>query len=201
MGGIAARARGGAMEANGEMGGSALLRDVASVLISQEMLQQRIRDLGAQIGRDYEGLDPLLICVLKGGYVFLADLTRALPVRHGIDFMAISSYGNATESSGVVRILKDLDSDITGRHILVVEDIIDTGHTLAYLLENLRSRQPATIRICTLLSKPARRQIDLAVDYIGFEIPDEFVVGYGLDFAEAYRNLPFVAVVKPEIYS
>lgn len=178
-----------------------LLQGVAEVLISEERLQQRVRELGAQITQDYDDLNPILICVLKGGYLFLADLTRQLQMRHGIDFMAISSYGDGTESSGVVRILKDLDSDISGRHILVVEDIIDTGRTLAYLLENLRSRQPASLRVCTLLSKPARRQIDLHVDYVGFEIPDKFVVGYGLDFAEAYRNLPFIGVLKPEVYS
>jgi hypoxanthine phosphoribosyltransferase len=178
-----------------------LLRDVARILISADALQARVNDLGQQIAQDYDGLDPMLICVLKGGYMFLADLTRALSTRHSIDFMAISSYGNATESSGVVRILKDLDSDISGRHILVVEDIVDTGQTLSYLLENLRSRQPASIRVCTLLSKAARRQIDLHVDYVGFEIPDEFVIGYGLDYAEAYRNLAFVGVLKPEVYS
>jgi hypoxanthine phosphoribosyltransferase len=180
---------------------NALLRDVAHILITEDALQARVSALGQQISHEYAGLNPMLICVLKGGYMFLADLTRALGTRHGIDFMAISSYGNATESSGVVRILKDLDSDISGRHILVVEDIVDTGQTLTYLLENLRSRQPASIRVCTLLSKAARRQVDLVVDYVGFEIPDEFVVGYGLDFAEAYRNLPFVGVLKPEIYS
>jgi hypoxanthine phosphoribosyltransferase len=178
-----------------------LLRDVARILISADALQARVNDLGQQIAQDYDGLDPMLICVLKGGYMFLADLTRALSTRHSIDFMAISSYGNATESSGVVRILKDLDSDISGRHILVVEDIVDTGQTLSYLLENLRSRQPASIRVCTLLSKAARRQIDLHVDYVGVEIPDEFVIGYGLDYAEAYRNLAFVGVLKPEVYS
>jgi len=180
---------------------SALHRDVDHVLISEDVLLDRVAQLGRQISQDYQELNPLLICVLKGGYMFLADLTRSLCMRHGIDFMAISSYGSGTESSGVVRILKDLDSDISGRHILVVEDIIDTGNTLAYLLENLRSRQPATIRVCTLLSKPARRQVELHVNYVGFEIPDEFVVGYGLDFAEAYRNLSFVGVLKPEIYS
>ncbi len=180
---------------------SPLLGDVAEVLIGEERLRERVCELGAQITADYRDLNPMLICVLKGGYLFLADLTRRLGMRHGVDFMAISSYGSGTASSGVVRILKDLDSDISGRHILVVEDIIDTGNTLAYLLENLRSRQPASIRVCTLLSKPARRQIDLPVDYVGFEIPDEFVVGYGLDYAEAYRNLPFIGVLKPEIYS
>jgi len=177
------------------------IQDVARILIPEDALQNRVCELGQQICRDYCGLNPLLICVLKGGYVFLADLTRTLCIRHGIDFMAISSYGNATESSGVVRILKDLDSDISGRHVLVVEDIVDTGHTLAYLLENLRSRQPATIKVCTLLSKAARRQTAVQLDYVGFEIPDEFVVGYGLDYAEAYRHLPFVGVLKPDVYS
>jgi hypoxanthine phosphoribosyltransferase len=178
-----------------------LTQDVACVLISEEELQRRVSALGAQLSADYRDKNPLLICVLKGGYVFLADLTRALSIRHGVDFMAVSSYGNSTESSGVVRILKDLDRDITGRHILIVEDIIDTGRTIAYLLENLRVRSPASVRICTLLSKPSRREVPLDVDYIGFEIPNEFVIGYGLDFAENYRNLPFIGVLKPEIYS
>lgn len=178
-----------------------LLQDVDRVLIPTEMLQRRVAELGAQISADYQDLNPLLICVLKGGYMFLADLTRALTIRHSIDFMAVSSYGNSTLTTGVVRILKDLDRDITGRHILIVEDIIDTGHTIAYLLENLRVRGPASIRICTLLSKPSRREVELKIDYVGFEIPNEFVIGYGLDFAENYRNLPFIGVLKPDIYS
>jgi len=187
----------------------ALVNDVAEVLISQERLCERIQELGRQISTDYAGRAPALVCVLKGGYLFLADLTRALSIRHSVDFMAISSYGRSTESSGVVRILKDLDAerilkdldaDINGKDVLVVEDIIDTGRTLAYLLENLRSRGPHSVRICTLLSKPARREIELYVDYVGFEIPDEFVVGYGLDYAEAYRNLPFIGILKPEVY-
>lgn len=178
-----------------------MMDDVDHVLIAHDALQERIAELGGQLSEDYEGLNPLLICVLKGGYMFLADLTRSLTIRHGIDFMAVSSYGGATESSGVVRILKDLDTDITGRHILIVEDIIDTGNTLAYLLDNLRVRQPASLRICTLLSKPSRREIDLHVDYVGFEIPNEFVIGYGLDYAENYRNLDFIGVLKAAIYS
>jgi hypoxanthine phosphoribosyltransferase len=178
-----------------------MLQDVEQVLISEEALQRRIAELGAQVSADYAERNPLLICVLKGGYVFLADLTRALTIRHGIDFMAVSSYGNATESSGAVRILKDLDRDITGRHILLVEDIIDTGSTIAYLLENLRVRQPESIRICTLLSKPSRRIVPLEIDYVGFEIPNEFVIGYGLDYAENYRNLRFIGVLKKEVYS
>ncbi len=175
-------------------------KGLAQVLISEEQIRSRVETLGAEISHDYEGLNPLLICVLKGGYVFLADLTRHLSIRHEVDFMAISSYGNATESTGVVRILKDLERDITGRHILIVEDIIDTGHTLTYLLENLGVRNPASIKICTLLSKMARREKSLQANYIGFDIGDEFVIGYGLDFAENYRNLPYIAVLKPEAY-
>lgn len=177
-----------------------LEEDVLKVLISEQELEQRVAYLGAQISADYEGLNPLLLCVLKGGYMFLADLSRSLNIQHEVDFMAVSSYGNSTESSGVVRILKDLDADITDRHVLIVEDIIDTGHTLAYLIENLRVRQPAGLAICALLNKPSRRLVDLELDYAGFEIPDEFVVGYGLDYAENYRNLPFIGVLKPEIY-
>jgi len=175
-------------------------QDIARVLITHEELQRRVAELAAQISADYDERNPLLVCVLKGGFVFLADLTRLLTVRHCVDFMAVSSYGKATESTGVVRILKDLDSDITARHVLIVEDIIDTGRTIAYLLENLRVRQPASLRVCTLLSKPSRREIELPIDYLGFEIPNEFVIGYGLDYAENYRNLPFIGVLKPEVY-
>jgi len=178
-----------------------LLQDVAKVLIPQRELQARVAELGQEISADYEGLNPILLCVLKGGYVFLADLTRALTIEHGVDFMAVSSYGSATESSGVVRILKDLDTDITDRHLLIVEDIIDTGNTLSYLLENLRVRGPASIKICTILSKPSRREVDLQVEYVGFEVPNEFVIGYGLDYGERYRNLDFIGVLKPEVYS
>jgi len=177
-----------------------LMENIEKVLISEQEIQQRVAELGRQISADYEGLNPLLVCVLKGGYVFLADLTRALTICHSVDFMAVSSYGNATESSGVVRILKDLDTDISGKHVLLVEDIIDTGHTLAYLLENLRVRQPASLRVCTLLNKPSRREVDIPIDYVGFDIPNEFVIGYGLDYAENYRNLRFVGVLKPGAY-
>ena len=176
-----------------------LTKDVARVLLSETEIQRRVAELGAQLSADYANRNPLLICVLKGGYMFLADLTRHLTIQHGIDFMAISSYGNCTESTGVVRILKDLDRDITGRDVLIVEDIIDTGHTMAYLLDNLNVRQPASVRVCTLLSKPSRREVELDVDYVGFEIPNEFVIGYGLDFAENYRGLRFVGVLKPEL--
>jgi len=178
----------------------AQLGDVDHILITEERLQNRICELGQQITRDYDGLNPMLICVLKGGYVFLADLTRALGLRHSIDFMAISSYGNATESTGVVRILKDLDISIDGKHVLIVEDIIDTGRTLSYIVANLRTRQPASVRVCTLLSKPSRREVEVPIHYVGFEVPNEFVVGYGLDYAERYRNLRFIGILKPEIY-
>ena len=176
-------------------------KDVARVLVSEDDLRKRVQELASEISGDYGDRNPLLLCVLKGGYMFLADLTRYLTIPHTIDFMAISSYGDSTESTGVVRILKDLERDITGRDVLIVEDIIDTGHTLSYLLENLRVRQPASLRICTLLSKPSRRQVRLDIDYIGFEIPNEFVIGYGLDFAEQYRNLRFIGVLEPCVYT
>lgn len=174
--------------------------DVAKVLITEEQLQKRVAELGRRISTDYQEKYPILVCILKGGILFLSDLIRHVAVPHEIDFMAISSYGASTESSGVVRILKDLDANIAGRHVLIVEDIIDTGHTLDYILRNLRTREPASLRICTLLSKPARREIDIPLDYIGFEIPNEFVIGYGLDYAEIYRNLRYVGVLKSEKY-
>lgn len=178
-----------------------LLDDVAEILITEEQIRQRTHELAQQISRDYEGQDLLLICVLKGGIVFLVDLMRELTIPHAVDFMATSSYGDATESSGVVRILKDLDKPIEGRNVLIVEDIIDTGHTLDYLTRILRERNPASLRICTLLNKPDRREVDIPIDYLGFNIPNKFVVGYGLDFGEIYRNLPFVGVLKPEFYA
>ena len=175
--------------------------DVQEVLLSESQILRRVYELGKQISADYADLDPLLLCVLKGGYVFLADLTRSLTIKHDVDFMAISSYGDGTESTGVVRILKDLDRDISGRHVLIVEDIIDTGRTLSYLMQNLRVRQPASLKVCALLDKPSRRELDLEIDYTGFEIADRFVIGYGLDYAGHYRNLRFVGVLKPEVYS
>ncbi len=174
--------------------------DVAEILITEEQIKTRIRELGRQISQDYEGQDLLLVCVLKGASTFLADLMREITIPHAIDFMAISSYGGSTESSGVVRILKDLDTNIEGRNVLIVEDIIDTGRTLQYITENLKTRRPKSVRICTLLSKPSRREIDMVLDYVGFEIPNKFVVGYGLDFAEIYRNLPYIGVLKKEKY-
>jgi hypoxanthine phosphoribosyltransferase len=166
------------------------------VLLSEEKIQTRIKELGAQITQDYAGLNPLLIGVLKGACFFLSDLMRAIDTRVGIEFMAISSYGSSTRTSGEVRIMKDLDVPIEGRHILVVEDIVDTGLTLSYLLANLESRGAASVKLAALLDKHERRQREVKIDYLGFPIPDAFVVGYGLDFAERYRNLPFIAVLK-----
>jgi len=177
------------------------LEDVATILIDQKRLQDRVASLAQEISESYTDDDrPLLVCVLKGAFIFLADLMRHLSVRHEVDFMVVSSYGAATVSSGVVRILLDLEQNIVGRHVLIVEDIIDSGRTLDYVTRNLRTREPTSLRICTLLSKPSRRKIDVSLDFVGFEIPDEFVVGYGLDFAEEYRNLPFIGVLKEEIY-
>lgn len=166
------------------------------VLISAEALQQRVREMGAQITRDYAGRHPELICVLKGAMVFMSDLVRAIDLPLSMDFIAVSSYGKGTNTSGEVKINKDLDEPLEGRNIILVEDILDTGLTLNYLSNNFRSRGATSIAIATLLNKPDRRKVDVEVSYQGFEIPDEFVVGYGLDFAERYRNLPFIAVVK-----
>ena len=166
------------------------------VLISEEQIRTRIKELGAEITREYAGRNPLLIGVLKGACFFLSDLMRAIDTRVGIEFMAISSYGSSTRTSGEVRIMKDLDVPIEGRDILVVEDIVDTGLTLSYLLANLESRGASSVKLAALLDKFERRQKEVKIDYLGFKIPDEFVVGYGLDFAERYRNLPFIAVLK-----
>jgi hypoxanthine phosphoribosyltransferase len=176
-----------------------LERAVGEVLIEADALRARVAELGEEISAYYEGRDLLLIGVLKGAVFFMADLMRHLTVPCEVDFMAISSYGAQTDSSGVVRILKDLDINIEGRNVLVVEDIIDSGLTLSYLMRNLESREPASLEICALMTKPSRRQIDVPVRYIGFEIPDRFVVGYGLDLAERYRNLPYVAVLSSEL--
>jgi hypoxanthine phosphoribosyltransferase len=172
---------------------------VGEILIDRETLAARVAELGAEVSADYEGRDLLLIGVLKGAVFFMADLMRHLTVPCEVDFMAISSYGAATDSSGIVRILKDLDINIEGRHVLVVEDIIDSGLTLSYLIRNLESREPATLEVCALLTKPSRREIDVPVRYVGFEIPNKFVVGYGLDFAERYRNLPYVGVLDEHL--
>ena len=172
---------------------------VGEVLIDADALGARIAELGAEISADYEGRDLLLIGVLKGAVFFMADLMRKLTIPCEVDFMAISSYGASTDSSGVVRILKDLDINIEGRNVLVVEDIIDSGLTLSYLMRNLESREPASLEVCALLTKPARREIDVPVRWIGFEIPNRFVIGYGLDFAERYRNLPYVGVLSDDL--
>ncbi len=179
---------------------SGLDDDVAEILITEEQIRQRARELGQKISADYKGQDLLLVCVLKGAITFLADLMREITIPHAIDFMAISSYGASTESSGVVRILKDLDTNIEGCNVLIVEDIIDTGRTLSYITRNLRTRRPKSLRICTLLSKPSRREIEIPLHYVGFEIPNKFVIGYGLDFAEIYRSLPYIGVLKQEKY-
>jgi hypoxanthine phosphoribosyltransferase len=176
-----------------------LERGVGAVLIEEDSLRARIAELGDEISDYYDGRDLLLIGVLKGAVFFMADLMRHVTVPCEVDFMAISSYGAATDSSGVVRILKDLDINIEGRHVLVVEDIIDSGLTLSYLIRNLESREPASLEVVALMTKPARRQMDVPVRWIGFEIPNKFVVGYGLDFAERYRNLPYVGVLSDEL--
>ncbi len=176
--------------------------DIDHVMINEISIDHRIQEMAAAIEADYADEDDLLlICVLKGGYVFLADLSRALKRPHSLDFMGVSSYGGGTVSSGAVQIIMDLKEPLQGRHVLIVEDIIDSGNTLSYLRQNLLARQPASLRICTLLNKPSRRESDVPVDYIGFDIDDEFVVGYGLDFDELYRNLPFIAVLKPEVFA
>jgi hypoxanthine phosphoribosyltransferase len=176
-----------------------LERVVAEVLVDRDALADRIAELGDEISEDYAGRDLLLVGVLKGAVFFMADLMRHVRVPCEVDFMAISSYGAATDSSGVVRILKDLDINIRDRHVLVVEDIIDSGLTLSYLVRNLSAREPASLEICALLTKPARREIEVPVRYVGFEIPNRFVIGYGLDFAERYRNLPYVGVLNERL--
>jgi hypoxanthine phosphoribosyltransferase len=173
--------------------------DIAEILVSEEAIRAKVAELGRRISEDYRGKNLLLIGLLRGAIVFLSDLMRAIDNPIQLDFIGISSYGASTES-GAVRLVMDLEIDITGRHVLIVEDIVDTGKTLAYLAETLKARQPASLRICALLDKPERRQVPITVDYVGFEIPDKFVVGYGLDFAEGYRNLPFVGVLKAPLY-
>lgn len=175
--------------------------DIQEVLYSEEQIQAKINELGKQISDDYEGRNPLVICVLKGAFIFMADLVKQITVPLEIDFMAVSSYGQSTKSSGVVKIVKDLDVPVEGRDILVVEDIIDSGLTLSYLIDVLERRNALSISIVTLFDKPARRTVELETDYKGFILPDAFVVGYGLDYAEKYRNLPYVGILKKEIYS
>ena len=172
---------------------------IGEVIVQEEELSARVRELGREITEHYAGRDLLLVGVLKGAVFFLSDLMRAIEAPCEVDFMAVASYGSSTDSSGVVRILKDLDASIEGRHVLIVEDIVDSGLTLSYLLRTMRARDPASIEVCALLTKPERREIDVPVRYVGFEIPNRFVIGYGLDFAERYRNLPYVGVLHDDL--
>lgn len=178
-----------------------LADDLVKVLLDEETIRRRVRELGRILDSEYAGQDLVLVSVLKGSVVFMSDLMRAISIPHEIDFMATSSYGGGTSSSGVVRILKDLNVSIEGRNVILVEDIIDSGQTLSYLARILQERQPAGLRIMTLLDKPERREVPIHVDWIGFSIPNEFVVGYGLDYDEVYRNLPYIGILKPSIYS
>lgn len=177
-----------------------MIDDIKEVLIDVGQLAERVKELGEEITADYAGKEILMVGVLRGAVIFMSDLARAVQVPVAIDFMAVSSYGASTSSSGVVRILKDLDEDLNGRHVLIVEDIIDSGLTLNYLVDNLKARNPASLKLCTLLNKPNRRKATVHVDYNGFTIPDYFVVGYGLDFDEKYRNLPYIGILKPAAY-
>ena len=177
-----------------------LEKDIDHILFSEEQLKARVREIAGQIDRDFAGKEPMLISVLRGSFIFMADLMRSITLPCTVDFMAVSSYGAGTTSSGQVKITKDLSESIEGRDIIVVEDILDSGNTLSYLLQILQARHPASMKLCTLLDKPERRVADIQPDYCGFVIPDEFVVGYGLDFAEKYRNLPYIGVLKPCVY-
>lgn len=175
--------------------------DVERILLDEQAIRERIRELAAEIDRDYKDEAPILVGVLKGAVMVVADLARAITLDVDMDWMAVSSYGSGTKSSGVVRILKDLSADITDRHVLIVEDIIDSGLTLSWLRTNLRSRGPKSVEICTLLRKPDAVKVDIDVKYVGFDIPNEFVIGYGLDYAEKYRNLPYIGILKPSVYA
>lgn len=178
-----------------------MLNDIAKVMISAEEIAEKVKELGKSISEDYKDKNLFMVSVLKGSFIFMADLIRAVDIHTSVDFMAVSSYGSGTKTSGVVKIIKDLDVPIEGYDILIVEDILDSGKTLEYIVELLGPRNPNSIRICTLLDKPERRQVNITPDYTGFVIPDEFVVGYGLDYAEHYRNLDFIGVLKPEVYT
>ena len=178
-----------------------MLKDIEKCLLSKEEIAEKVAWLAQRVSADYQGRELLVVGILKGAVVFLSDLIREITIPLSIDFMAVSSYGSSTESSGVVRILNDLDSSIEGMDVLIVEDIVDTGLTLKYLVENLKNRKPASVKVCTLLEKPARREVKVDIDYNGFTIPDEFAVGYGLDYNNKYRNLPGIYVLKKEVYS
>ncbi|MCP3810355.1 hypoxanthine phosphoribosyltransferase [Paenibacillus sp. Lou8.1] len=175
--------------------------DIQEILISEEEIQSKIKELGAQLSVKYEGKNPLVICVLKGAFIFMADLVKTITVPLELDFMAVSSYGASTKSSGIIKIIKDLDASVEGRDVLIVEDIIDSGLTLTHLIELLKNRNANSVCVVTLFDKPARRTVNLEADYTGFTLPDAFVVGYGLDYAEHYRNLPYIGILKPEIYT
>lgn len=178
-----------------------MLNDIEKVLVTEEELKEKVNELGKKISEDYKGKNLLLVSILKGSVAFMADLMRAITIPCQIDFMSVSSYGSGVKSSGVVKIIKDIDIEIEGYDILIVEDILDSGLTLSYLMDILKTRKANSIKICTLLSKPERRKVQVDVSYEGFVIPDEFVVGYGLDYDEKYRNLPFIGILKPEVYS
>ncbi|MBN2910652.1 hypoxanthine phosphoribosyltransferase [Polycladomyces sp. WAk] len=174
--------------------------DIQEILYTEEEIKTKVKELGRRLSEDYRGLNPLCICVLKGAAPFMTDLVRSMDIPLEMDFMAVSSYGASTKSSGVVRIIKDLDASVEGRHVIIVEDIIDSGLTLSHLIDLLRHRNAASIKVVTLLDKPGRRTVDLQPDYCGFTIPDAFVVGYGLDYAEKYRNLPYIGILKEQVY-
>ena len=177
-----------------------MAQDIEEVLLSEEQIKKRVQELGDQISKDYDGQEIIVLCVLKGASIFFADLIRAITVHAKMDFMAISSYGDAQKTSGIVRINKDMDSSITGKHVIIAEDIMDSGLTLSYLTRLLNERQPASLRVCALLDKPERRECEITPDYCGFTIPNKFVVGYGLDYKGYYRNLPYVGVLDPKVY-
>ncbi len=178
-----------------------MLHDVETILLDENVLAKRIQELGEEISKGYAGEEIMLVGILKGASVFLSDLIRQISLPTYIDYMVVSSYGNSAETSGVVRIIKDLEDNIEGKNIIIVEDIIDTGLTLSYLSQNLLSRNPKSLKICTLLDKPARREREINIDYKGFEVPDEFIIGYGIDYAGKYRNLPFIGILKREVYA
>lgn len=177
-----------------------MLNDIKEVLYDEGQIRAKVKELGETLSRDFDGRNPLVICVLKGAFIFMSDLVKEMPIKLELDFMAVSSYGASTKSSGVVKIIKDLDTSVEGRDVLIVEDIIDSGLTLSYLIDVLERRNAKSVTVATLFDKPARRSVDLEADYTGFSLPDEFVVGYGLDYAEKYRNLPFIGILKPEVY-
>lgn len=178
-----------------------MLKDIKNIMISEEEIAKRVKELGKQLTEEYNGKELLVVGILKGCMLFLSDLVRTIDLPLTMDFMVVSSYGTTTKSSGVVRIIKDLEREIEGKDVLIVEDIVDTGLTLSYLIENFKTRNPKSVKVCSLLDKPDRRKAQVDIQYVGFKIPDEFVVGYGLDYSEVYRNLPFVCVLKPEVYS